>query len=72
MKEPSVELRAQVPRRLVDMLDAVSLARGLNRTELLVEVLDTWHQTRVREATLIHRLVRGKTVLPESDGGLDV
>lgn len=72
MKEPSVELRGQVPRRLVDMLDAVSMARGVNRTELLVEVLDTWHQTRVREATLIHRLVRGKTVPPESVGGLDV
>ena len=71
MREPSAELRAQVPRRLVDMLDAVSMARGCNRTELLVEVLDQWHRGRLREATLIQRVAGGKALPPESGGGLD-
>jgi hypothetical protein len=53
------------------MLDAVSMARGCNRTELLVEVLDQWHRSRVREATLIQRVVGGKTLPTESLGGLE-
>lgn len=71
MREPSAELRVQVPRRFVDMLDAVSLARGCHRTELLIEVLDQWHRSRVREATLIQRVVGGKALPTESLGGLE-
>lgn len=71
MKEPSAELRAQVPRRLVDMLDAVSIARGCHRTELLVEVLENWHRSRVREATLIQRVMACMALPSDSIGELE-
>lgn len=51
-----VELRGMAPRDLIDVLDAVSVARRISRTELVVEVLRAWANERIHEATVIARV----------------
>lgn len=58
MGPESVELRGPCPRAIVDVLDAVSLARKLTRTELVNEILGTWAADRRAEAEAIVRLTR--------------
>lgn len=55
-KDPFVELRGQGPRTLVDVLDAVSTARRLNRWELIVQILEVWAEQQQREAIAILRV----------------
>lgn len=54
----SVELRGPCPRATVDVLDAVSLARRMTRTELVNEILGAWAADRRAEAEAIVRLTR--------------
>lgn len=51
-----VELRGHAPRELVDVLDAVSAARRMTRTELVNEVLAAWAADKRREAEAIFRV----------------
>lgn len=53
------ELRQQAPRLVIDVLDAVSQARGLTRTDLVNELLGEWAARQLHEASLIHRVTRG-------------
>lgn len=55
-----VELRGEVPREIVDTLDAKASARGngANRMTILREVLALWHRQQVHEATLVLRVNR--------------
>lgn len=54
MADPSaVELRGMCPREIVDMLDAVSLARKIARTELVVQVLQAWADQTMHEASSV-------------------
>lgn len=54
-----VELRGEVPRELVDVLDAVAISKGTNRMVILRAVLTNWVQTKVHEADLIRRVTEG-------------
>jgi hypothetical protein len=57
MRDDDVELRGMCPRRVVDVLDAVSNARRITRTELVNAVLSEWADARIHESSLIHRIV---------------
>lgn len=64
----TAELRMQVPRRLLEVFDAVSMARGQERFELVIEELSKSADRWVHEATLIQRVTRGNTSLSETNG----
>lgn len=63
-----VELRQMMPRAVADVLDAVSLARGLTRTDLVNQILVEYTDKRVHEATLICRLSRGNPCASDTSG----
>jgi hypothetical protein len=64
----SVELRGPCPRDVVDLLDAVSMARGLTRTQLVNRVLAEWAADQRHVANVIHRVSRVTPAPVESDG----
>lgn len=66
MADPFVELRFKCPAMVVGVLDAVSTARRVDRSELANEVLQQWAEQQMREATAILR-VTGMP-LPPIDG----
>lgn len=65
---PVTELRGNCPRLIVDVLDAVSQARGTTRTDLVNELLGEWAEKQLHEASLIHRVTRGNPLVAESFG----
>jgi len=65
----TVELRQQIAKETIDTLDAVSLARDMERYELVEEILGAWAKARRHEATLIANVMRGNGDSPESGGG---
>lgn len=54
-----VELRGMAPRRIVDLLDAISCSRRLSRQDILVQVLSRWADEITREAASIMRVSAG-------------
>lgn len=56
---PTVELRGPCPRDIVDVIDAISSARDMDRMALVVEVLRDWARGRLHEATVLARVTRG-------------
>ncbi len=52
----TTELRGDCPRSIVNVLDAVSIARGISRNALVNEVLGNFVSNKVHEASLINRL----------------
>lgn len=66
--EPEVELRGPCPKWIVEVLDAVAMAREISRTEQVAIVLGEWADKRMLEATLIGRVTRGNGRSAESGG----
>jgi hypothetical protein len=65
MADRSAELRGECPREILDVLDAISTARDMTRTQLVNEVLGNWAR-QVRHEHMIVARVCG--VIPaESD-----
>lgn len=64
-----IELRGMCPRLIVDVLDAVSKSKRINRNELVIRILNSWVQEKLSEHTLIQRLTRGNGITPESGWG---
>lgn len=56
--ENSVELRGDCPKETIDVLDAISAARRLTRTQLVNEILRDWAQARLHEMNLLQRVTR--------------
>lgn len=56
MARETVELRVQLPRFTVDVLDGHCSASGECRTKLVDEILGNWAIQKHREATLIIRV----------------
>lgn len=65
----TVELRGQCPREVVDVLDAVALARDMERTELVNEVLREYVARMVHLARIVTNVTRANPPLSESHGG---
>jgi len=66
MRPGHVELREEIPRDLIDVIDAVSAARGVSRRQVVMDVLHVWASDRVHEATVIMRVTRGNPPLAEN------
>jgi hypothetical protein len=66
------ELRQDIDVEILNVLDAVSLARDMTRAELVNEVLGTYTQQRVLESTLIERVTRGNPHAADRAGSLTV
>ncbi len=52
----TTELRGDCPRNIVNVLDAVSMARGISRNALVVEILSEFVDIELHKTTLINRL----------------
>jgi hypothetical protein len=68
MTREEVELRGMCPRNVVDVLDAISGARRISRTELVNAVLSEWADARMHEAVLIQRVVGFNPTPPDAEG----
>jgi hypothetical protein len=66
ISDPFVELRFKCPTLVVGVLDAVSAARRVERSELANEILQAWADQQMREATAILRVTG--TPFPAVDG----
>jgi hypothetical protein len=65
----TVELRGECPRRIVDVLDAVAVARDKTRIQIANEVLGAWADKVLHEATLVQRVIQRNPTRPETTGG---
>ena len=67
----TTELRGECPKWIVNVLDAVSMAKPSqrNRTSLINEILGKWAEEKLHEASLIQRLAGGNPNRPETGGG---
>ena len=65
----TVELRQQIAKEIVDTLDAVSLARDMERYELVEEILGEWARAKRHESMLVARITRGNGDSAEPHGG---
>ncbi len=60
------ELRGLADANLVRALDAIALARGLDRNAYVNEILMNHVVTYVNEMTVVTNMLRGNPLLPES------
>lgn len=67
METHLIEIRGDVPRELIDVLDAVAQATpGASRMSVLRDVLREWVDRKCHEASLIQRVRRGNGTSAES------
>lgn len=62
------ELRFEVEREVADVLDAVSVSRGMDRNKLLIEIVHKFVDERLHETKCINRVSRGNPTLSEAIG----
>lgn len=67
MPADDVEVRPMVPREICDVIDAVSIARGMNRTQMVNRILSEWARDQRHALMVLNRLTKGNP--PEPDGG---
>jgi hypothetical protein len=68
MSADNTELRGIVSADLAQALDAIAMAKGLNRHAFVVSILDAEVKRWVREASMGTRVMRGNTYLTEAEG----
>ncbi len=66
--EKHVELRGPCPRSTVDVLDAISMANGQTRTDLVNQVLGDWAKKEAHKATLVARVLQGNPLVLDTAG----
>lgn len=66
---PSMELRGMCPTHIVTALDALAMARGLDRTAYVNQVLGAHVEEEVHKASVLVRALRGNPLLSEDIGG---
>ena len=68
MSDPFVEVRGDVLREHVDIIDAVAHAiPGASRTSVLREIIAEWCEREIHRSTLVQRVARGNGNVPEVD-----
>lgn len=65
----TAELRGDCPREIIDVLDAVAVARDTTRIALVNGILGEWAKKVTHEATLVHRVVGGNPQPADRRGG---
>jgi hypothetical protein len=68
MATDKTELRGLVAADLATALDAIALAKGLDRHSYVVSVLEENVKNVLHEASLIARVLRGNPLMPDADG----
>lgn len=63
------ELRGLAPTHLAQALDAIAMARGMDRNTYVVAVLEAEVKRVAHEASVIARVMRGNPYLSDSTGG---
>ena len=63
------ELRGVVNADLAQALDAIAMAKGMNRHAYVVQVLEAEVKRVTHEASVIVRVLRGNPLATESSGG---
>ncbi len=53
----TVELRGECPRKIIDVLDAVSHARDMTRTALVNQILGEYTAKILHEVNVVNRVV---------------
>lgn len=67
MADPFVELRGEILREHVDVIDAVAQATpGASRMSVLREIVEAWVGQKLHESMLIQRVTSGNGTAPES------
>lgn len=61
------ELRGDAPADLVRALDAIALAKGLNRNAYVNDVLEAHVKVYLAELTVVTNMLRGNPLLAASD-----
>jgi len=64
-----VELRGDIEREIVDVLDAVAMSTGISRIDLAEQILKEWADKKIHEATLVVRVVGSKGSTRTCSGG---
>lgn len=68
MSEELTDVRSKVSRRTDKALSAFSRARGLEKSELIREVLTKYADEQIHGAMVVQRLLRDEGVLGELEG----
>lgn len=63
------ELRGNCPKPLLAALDALAMARNLDRTAYVNQLLETHVADEVHKASVLVRTLRGNPFLPDDLGG---
>jgi len=63
------ELRGLVPTHLAQALDAIAMARGMDRNTYVTTVLEKEVKQVAHETSVISRVMRGNPYLMDADGG---
>lgn len=60
------ELRGLAPADLVRALDAIALAKGQDRNQYVVEVLDAHVRSYLAEISVVAQMLKGNSLLPDA------
>lgn len=66
--DDAVELRGSIPREVIDVLDAWSQAKGMNRVEGMNVILRKWAMNLLREHMVISRVTKNNPLLDQIRG----
>lgn len=69
MSHEKTELRGLVPHALAQALDAIAMAKGLDRHAYVTAILEREVKRVSHEAMVIARTLRGNPYISESHGG---
>ena len=69
MPADKIELRGLCPIELAQALDAIAMAKGMDRNSYVVHVLSSEVRRYLAEANVALRTLRGNPLLAESAGG---
>lgn len=68
MSADKTELRGLVPHALAQALDAIAMAKGMDRNSYVTGVLELEVQRVIHESMVITRTLRGNPLVAEADG----
>lgn len=69
MAHEKAELRQLAPRALLQALDAIAMAKGIDRTEYIEAVLTREVKRVVHEASVVMRCLQCNPLASDADGG---
>lgn len=65
VNDDTAELRGDIPKNLMAMLDAVAIAKRISRMALVRKILHDWALKTYHEAMVVERVTKGNPPLAE-------